>query len=181
MADTAALPEVRKKPSKKLIGELLKSQRGLCAACPTVLAKINNGMVFICAPFDVDHIQPLNLLGGQNEDNLQCLCVPCHKAKSKVDIKRIAKGRRVRKDVGRHQLRMENKARLSREVYKRQRREEAKLVSRNTFDKQRPLPIELNTKRSPDGAAFYSGRKGESALSKHHPNYRKPKWAKRAK
>lgn len=29
MADTAALPEARKKPSKKLIGDLLKRQRGL--------------------------------------------------------------------------------------------------------------------------------------------------------
>lgn len=140
MADDALpLPETRKKASKKRIGDLLKRQRGLCATCPAVLAKINNGMVFICAPFDVDHVQPLNLLGGQEDDNLQCLCVPCHKAKTKTDIKRIAKGRRVRKDVDRHKQRMQNKAKLSREVFKRERRAEAKIrgnpkiQSRNTF------------------------------------------------
>lgn len=175
MPDTAALPEARKKPSKKLIGELLKSQRGLCATCPTVLAKINNGMVFICAPFDVDHAQALDHLGSNDAENLRCLCKPCHTEKTKRDVKASAKGRRVRKDVDRHQLRMENKARLSREVYKRQRREEAKLVSRSTFD-QPPLPnIKARISKSP--GSITSG--GVSVLSKKHPNYKRPKWPTR--
>lgn len=149
MADDALpIPEARKKASKKRIGELLKRQRGLCASCPAVLAKINNGMVFICAPFDVDHVHPLNLLGSQDDDNLQCLCVPCHKAKTKTDIKRIAKGRRVRTDEERHASRMKAKATLTREVFKRERRAEAKIVSRNTFDRP-SLPFKLARSESP--------------------------------
>jgi 5-methylcytosine-specific restriction protein A len=44
-----------------------------------------------------DHIIPL-ILGGENrESNLQLLCVPCHKAKTKLDVKLKAKVARVQK------------------------------------------------------------------------------------
>lgn len=133
MADTAALPqpEARKKPSKPLIGRLLRRQRGTCASCPKVLAKIQGERVFICAPFDVDHIRPLDQLGDNSEGNLQCLCVPCHSEKTKADIRIIAKGRRVRKSGDLHADRMNRKAKHTREVRKILRREEAKIISRN--------------------------------------------------
>lgn len=126
MPDTASLPEPRKKPTKKIIGDLLKRQRGLCATCPTVLAKINNGMVFICAPFDVDHILALDHLGSNSAENLRCLCKPCHAEKTRWDIKASAKGRRLRTDEERHADRMKAKATLARAVFKRKRRDEQK-------------------------------------------------------
>ena len=45
----------------------------------------------------VDHIRPLEL-GGSNEDNnLQVLCIPCHKLKTKADMAVIADERRWQK------------------------------------------------------------------------------------
>lgn len=44
-----------------------------------------------------DHIIPLILGGGHRETNLQWLCVPCHKGKTKLDVKLKAKVARVRK------------------------------------------------------------------------------------
>jgi len=45
---------------------------------------------------EIDHIIPLEL-GGLDEDaNLQALCYTHHKSKTKADIKRIAKARRLR-------------------------------------------------------------------------------------
>ena len=44
-----------------------------------------------------DHAISL-ILGGENrESNIQLLCVPCHKAKSRLDVKLKAKVARVRK------------------------------------------------------------------------------------
>ena len=46
---------------------------------------------------EYDHAISL-ILGGQNrESNIQLLCVPCHKAKTKLDVKLKAKVARVRK------------------------------------------------------------------------------------
>jgi 5-methylcytosine-specific restriction endonuclease McrA len=50
----------------------------------------------MCQGLEIDHIIPLEL-GGLDEDaNLQALCYTHHKAKTKADIKRIAKARRLR-------------------------------------------------------------------------------------
>lgn len=60
--------------------------KGLCAACK--LHWLNG---------QYDHVIPL-ILGGENkETNLQFLCVPCHSAKTKLDVKLKAKVARVRK------------------------------------------------------------------------------------
>lgn len=48
-------------------------------------------------PGQADHIIPLILGGAHRESNLQWLCVPCHKAKTKLDVKLKAKVARVRK------------------------------------------------------------------------------------
>jgi 5-methylcytosine-specific restriction endonuclease McrA len=46
---------------------------------------------------EYDHIIPL-VLGGENrESNLQRLCAPCHKSKTKLDLRIKAKVARVRK------------------------------------------------------------------------------------
>jgi len=50
----------------------------------------------MCQGLEIDHIIPLELGGSDDEDNLQALCYAHHKAKTKEDIKRIAKARRLR-------------------------------------------------------------------------------------
>lgn len=48
-------------------------------------------------PAQYDHAIPL-IIGGENrESNLQLLCVPCHKAKTALDVKLKSKVARVRK------------------------------------------------------------------------------------
>jgi len=59
---------------------------GICAKC---------GVEALTGQYD--HAISL-ILGGENrESNLQFLCVPCHKAKTRLDVKLKAKVARVRK------------------------------------------------------------------------------------
>lgn len=51
----------------------------------------------VAKPGDVDHVIPLILGGRHAESNLQWLCKPCHKGKTKLDVKLKAKVARVRK------------------------------------------------------------------------------------
>lgn len=46
---------------------------------------------------EVDHIVPRFFDGGNEPDNLQVLCVPCHKVKTARDAALIAKTKRVKK------------------------------------------------------------------------------------
>jgi hypothetical protein len=46
---------------------------------------------------EIDHIIPLELGGADDDTNLQALCHTHHKEKTRADIKRIAKARRLRK------------------------------------------------------------------------------------
>lgn len=46
---------------------------------------------------ELDHIVCLELGGADEDWNVQLLCEPHHKAKTKVDAKLIAKARRIRK------------------------------------------------------------------------------------
>jgi 5-methylcytosine-specific restriction protein A len=60
--------------------------KGKCAVCTlTTLAG------------QYDHVIPLILGGEHREANLQWLCVPCHKAKTALDVKLKAKVARVQK------------------------------------------------------------------------------------
>lgn len=57
--------------------ELRSAGSAECANCRlTVLA----------SAIDVDHIRPLAHGGEDVADNVQCLCRPCHKAKTRVDF-----------------------------------------------------------------------------------------------
>jgi 5-methylcytosine-specific restriction endonuclease McrA len=47
-------------------------------------------------PFEFDHLIALDLGGNDEPANLQPLCEAHHKAKTALDIKLIAKGRRIR-------------------------------------------------------------------------------------
>lgn len=52
------------------IAEILASQKNQCAACDLFLVK-----------FEVDHVIPLALGGGNDKTNLQILCMPCNRSK----------------------------------------------------------------------------------------------------
>lgn len=55
--------------------------QGLCAGCGTQCSR--DGGEWTEAPWHMDHITAL-ADGGSNEmENLQTLCVPCHKAKTR--------------------------------------------------------------------------------------------------
>ena len=60
---------------------------GKCAACKNDRKKA----------YESDHIIPLILGGEHRESNLQLLCVGCHQAKTKLDVKLKAKVARVQK------------------------------------------------------------------------------------
>lgn len=96
--DRAANPKVVGTPGvgtpRRYIGEPKKCevwgrQIGKCAGCG----------VWLPSPDDAeyDHIVPLELCGGNATGNIQALCVPCHKAKTREDIGRISKAKRQAK------------------------------------------------------------------------------------
>ena len=88
---TRSVPEWIGKTSDSAIPPRVKLRvyekaEGLCAKC---------GVEALAGEYD--HAISL-VLGGENrESNLQLLCVPCHRAKTKLDVKLKAKVARVRK------------------------------------------------------------------------------------
>lgn len=81
-ADSAIPPRVRMR--------VYERAKGACAKCgrPPILG---------LEAREYDHAIPI-ILGGENrESNLQLLCVPCHKEKTKLDVKLKAKVARVQK------------------------------------------------------------------------------------
>ena len=64
---------------------VIAAAKGRCQACdgPT-------------DEFEVDHYIPVALGGTNDLSNLQALCPPCHKLKTKKDVKDIAKSNRIR-------------------------------------------------------------------------------------
>ena len=76
--DNSAIP-----PRVKL--RIYDAAKGKCVVC-----------TLTASSYECDHIVPLILGGSNRESNLQLLCVPCHKAKTKLDVKLKAKVARVR-------------------------------------------------------------------------------------
>ena len=67
-------------PTAWLKQRILADQGGLCLACRCVLDAS-----------EIDHVIPLALGGGNERRNLAALCRTCHRDKTKLDLKRIAK------------------------------------------------------------------------------------------
>jgi len=84
---------VRKKIGKKVVDEILGKQGGKCAWCGR---DIEPGQ-----GFEVDHVVPVALGGSNEPENLQILHRPCHREKTRSDVKSIRKADRIRKK-GRH-------------------------------------------------------------------------------
>lgn len=79
--------------------ELFDAQAGKCAHhwCAST------------GPFHADHSTPLALKGGKPD---QLLCVPCHKAKTCVDLREIARAKRL---AGETETQSERRKRLKAE------------------------------------------------------------------
>lgn len=73
--------------AKAKMARLLKYD-GKCAGCGCKLGGAHGRIEW-------DHIDPIAMGGRDEIDNLQPLCVACHKAKTATDKKHIAKGKRM--------------------------------------------------------------------------------------
>lgn len=78
-----ATPRKAMTPRRRI--EVLLKCAGRCAKCKEKLG----------GRFVVDHVLPLELGGLDEVGNLEALCVPCDKLKTKGDRKRIDKTRRL--------------------------------------------------------------------------------------
>lgn len=76
----------RRRPSSNLKRLILEAQSGCCLACGATLGDV-----------EFDHVIPLGLGGDNAPDNWAAVCPPCHKAKTRSDLKRIAKAKRQRR------------------------------------------------------------------------------------
>lgn len=81
--------ESRKYLSKKDKLELIIKQDGLCPKCSERLGPLTH--------VDFDHIIPLALGGTQDLSNWQALHKECHKQKTKQDVSRISRAKRLAK------------------------------------------------------------------------------------
>jgi 5-methylcytosine-specific restriction endonuclease McrA len=81
-------PTPRKRLTSAQRFTLLERQNDRCPYCEEPL---------FGKPMVDEHILPLELGGSNDLSNRALLCVPCAKAKTKDDHKRIAKARRLRK------------------------------------------------------------------------------------
>lgn len=72
-------------------------QHSRCAECSARLGTFSEAGELHFVGFHVDHVIPLALGGSDNLGNWQILCVPCHAAKTKIDVARIAKAKRQAK------------------------------------------------------------------------------------
>lgn len=84
-----AVPATKRRPMTRTRKKaVLEAFGGLCRAC---------GCPLVITTAEIDHIIPIELGGSDEIENLQALCAADHREKTKADIKRIAKARRLRK------------------------------------------------------------------------------------
>ena len=72
-------PEPRRSLSMKSKREVLSRQRNLCRFCKTKIT-----LEPYCTA-DADHIIPINFGGKTNPENIQLLCVGCHRHKTSLE------------------------------------------------------------------------------------------------
>ncbi|MCC6786762.1 MAG: HNH endonuclease [Hyphomonadaceae bacterium] len=76
----------RRRPSSTLRRLILSVQNGRCFSCGAALVDV-----------EFDHVIPLGLGGDNSPDNWAAVCPPCHTAKTRLDLKRMAKAKRQRR------------------------------------------------------------------------------------
>lgn len=90
----------RKAVSTAVRDMVVARQRARCARCgeDQVFWKQDDA-THVYHPMQIDHILPLELGGDDDIANYQALCIPCHKAKTREDVRRIRKAARLRRDA----------------------------------------------------------------------------------
>jgi len=68
--------------------------------------------ILLRGSFHYDHIVPTELSRDNSLDNAQCLCLDCHRAKTRLDWPLIAKSNRVRRKHAEHLARLAEKGKL---------------------------------------------------------------------
>lgn len=118
----------------------------------------------------VEHSPALSVANEHSPRTVSAAHVRCNVNKGHAsDTPRAAKIKRVRKDEDRHATRMRAKANLSRDAYKRMKLDEAKLVSRNEFQKKLLGPLS----RHPDKAVNGWGKPKDVKFDWKKGRYRK--------
>lgn len=84
---------------------ILDRQHDNCAGCSDTLIWTVIEGTKVYGPMIDEHILPLDLGGSNDLSNRELRCVPCAKAKTREDVKRIAKARRLRIKNGPPELR----------------------------------------------------------------------------
>ncbi len=79
----------RKRFSAKQVRKIIARQGGLCATCGAAFDLDRGDRV------EIDHAVPVALDGSNEAENVQALCPGCHREKTRGDITRIAKAKRV--------------------------------------------------------------------------------------
>ena len=80
-------------PTKKFRDDLMKKQDNKCNYCPSGVEFGNRSNA------DVDHKIPLRFGGSSHVENLQILCTPCHRYKSKLESSSLGKPKSL-EDLG---------------------------------------------------------------------------------
>ena len=73
------------KPTERIRGRILQRLRGRIMQ-DQPLCKMCEDKGFVTPGAEMDHIQPLFMGGSNDDDNLQMLCVECHRKKSANDL-----------------------------------------------------------------------------------------------
>lgn len=76
----------RKKFTPAAKAAIVEAQGGRCTLC-----QCEGG------PWEYDHVIPLALGGQDIVENLEAVCQPCHRIKTKGDVKMIAKAKRQKR------------------------------------------------------------------------------------
>lgn len=103
------LPTERKRLTTADRINILQRQAYCCGNCPASLVLVKGETYRVFTAMIDEHIIPLELGGSNDLSNRALYCVPCAKAKTRDDIKRISKARRQAKlmqprEPSRHRL-----------------------------------------------------------------------------
>lgn len=93
------LPERRRSFTPKQRQSVADRQDWKCAKCGCDLRKVK---------FEIDHVHRIDALGTHTPENWQALCVPDHKAKTRIDNREAKKGARLRLEKGQQARRAKN-------------------------------------------------------------------------
>lgn len=78
--------EMRKSMTPARIARIHEKCGGRCGVC---------GFPLGFKKYEIDHIIPLSSGGSDSDDNLQCICIPCHATKTGADISRASHIKRI--------------------------------------------------------------------------------------